>query len=244
MERKVEILNVGFNPSSYNSIIDCLLISKNRKGYVCFPDLYNIVRANEDKTLMHIYNNSTLTLPDGTPSKWLLKLKGYKHAITISGYWLCKELLTSNLSHYFYGTTEDNLKLLRDKLSHDFPDAKILGYKSPPYLQENQIKYNTNLEMDVKAIMNLKPDIIWVGISSPKQDILMYNYNPKSEGTIMIGVGAVLDYFAGTAFIGPEWIKKIGLRWILQLFHDPGRYLSRIIHIFCKVPILLIKGHL
>jgi N-acetylglucosaminyldiphosphoundecaprenol N-acetyl-beta-D-mannosaminyltransferase len=244
MTDKIKILNIGFNPLNYNEIVELLQDNKNRKGYICFPDLYNIIRANEDRFLFEIYNNSALTLPDGTPSKWFLRCKGIKNAATISGYWLCKKLLATNLSHFFYGTTEHNLNLMKQNISNSFPNANILGFKSPPQVSEELVTTDKQLAHDMGYILPLKPDILWIGVSSPKQDKIMAHFNSQCEGTIMIGVGAVFDYFAGTAYKGPEWAKKIGARWVFQLIYDPKRYLGRIIHILVKLPRLLITGHL
>jgi N-acetylglucosaminyldiphosphoundecaprenol N-acetyl-beta-D-mannosaminyltransferase len=241
MASSLKILNIRFNAWSYNDIVSYLQNNENRKGYICFPDIYNIIRANHDYRLLKIYNESTLTLPDGTPSKWLLKKKGVKNATTISGFWLCRKLLDTNLSHYFYGTTPVNLQLMEKRINQDFPKANIFGFKSPPVIDEDKITNNLKLDEEIGSIISLKPDIIWIGISSPKQDLLMYNYQSKAEGTILIGVGAVFDYFAGTAYMGPEWAKKIGLRWLFQLIYDPKRYISRILYIFIKLPILILK---
>lgn len=232
---KVDIINIGFNPIEYNAIVKFLLEKKNRKKYICFPDLYNILRANENKYLREIYNNSSLTLPDGKPSQFLLKLKGYKSE-TISGYWLCKKLLRTNLSHYFYGSLPENLILLEKYFRHNYPNAKILGFKSPPILSEYEIFDNKKITSDLNEIKLLKPDIIWIGISSPKQDFLMDIYKFNREGTVMIGVGAVFDYFAGNARMGPEWIKKIGLRWLYQLIISPRRYYYRLFYIAKTLP--------
>ncbi len=241
MNTKVEILNVGFNPTDYQQLLAFLSESKNRKGYVCFPDIYNILRANEDETLKNIYDSATLTLPDGKPSEFLLHRKGYKNAVTISGYWLCKKLLNTELSHFFYGSSDNNLKLMMNNIKKEFPGANIAGSKSPPFLEENQIAGNAVIKADLENIRKSKPDIIWVGISSPKQDLLMYYHNSAQEGTIMIGVGAVFDYFAGKAHMGPEWIKKLGLRWFYQLLMDPKRYYSRLAYIFLKLPVVVFK---
>lgn len=242
--KRIQILNVPFNPITYEELTSFFIDDKNRHGYVCFPDLYNIIRANEDDFLKGIYENSTLTLPDGKPSQILLKKAGIKNATTISGYWLCRQLLATTLSHFFYGTTPQNLQLMKEKITAEFPQAKVLGFKSPPFVSENELQLSKELAADMQYINSLKPDIIWIGLSSPKQDMLMHYYKTESKGTIMIGVGAVFDYFAGTAHMGPEWVKRIGLRWLYQLIKDPARYWSRLFYIFKKLPLLLIKGKL
>ncbi len=244
MNNKVIVLGVGFNPTNYSDLIQHLLAPENRKGYVCFPDLYNIIRANNDCDLFKIYENSTLTLSDGKPSQFFLKKKGFPNSTNISGFWLCHELLKTNLSHYFYGTTDANLIKLKENLCINFPTANILGFKSPPTVAEHEIAENELINYDVNEIYLLNPDIIWIGISSPKQDFLMNYFRKHVSGTIMIGVGAVFDYFAGVAYMGPEWIKKIGLRWLYQLIKDPKRYYKRVGYIFFNLPKIIIKYYL
>ncbi len=240
--KRIRILNIPFNPATYQELISFFGNENNRTGYVCFPDLYNIIRANEDDFLKNIYENSTLTLPDGKPSQFFLKRAGIKNATTISGYWLCRELLKTNLTHFFYGTTPQNLQLMKEKIFAEFPQAKIAGFKSPPFVSENNLQLNKELEADMQYINSLKPDIIWIGLSSPKQDMLMYYYKTETKGTIMVGVGAVFDYFAGTAHMGPEWVKKMGLRWLYQLVKNPKRYYVRLLYIFQKFPFLFFKN--
>ena len=240
-KEKVDVLGVGFNTMTYSEIITFLEKKENRTKYICFPDLYNIIRADKDNFLKSIYLNSTLTLPDGKPSQFFLRKKGYKNITTISGYWLCKKLFKSELKHFFYGTSEENLELMKNNIMKIHPKANVLGYKSPPFVLENEIESSDLIKKDISIIKKLNPDIIWIGISSPKQDLLMHYYHSNNTGTVMIGVGAVFDYFAGTAFMGPEWVKKIGLRWFYHLIIDYNRYSSRIFYILKNLPGLVIK---
>lgn len=242
IKEKVDVLGIGFNPMSYNEIIAFLLDKENRRKYISFPDIYNIVRSSKDPFLKSIYINSTLTLPDGKPSQFFLKRKGYDKVTTISGYWLCKKLLETKLTHFFYGTSNENLDLMESYFSKEHSSANILGYKSPPLISEEEISGSKIIKNDLEEIAKLNPDIIWIGISSPKQDLLMHYYHSLDKGTIMIGVGAVFDYFAGTAYMGPEWLKKMGLRWLYQLLRDPNRYYGRLFYVLRNLPPLILKN--
>jgi N-acetylglucosaminyldiphosphoundecaprenol N-acetyl-beta-D-mannosaminyltransferase len=241
IKEKVNVLGVGFNPMTYDEIVAFLQEAANREKYISFPDIYNIVRSSEDAFLKNIYNSSTLTLSDGKPSQFFLKKKGYKKAITVSGYWLCKKLLETELTHFFYGTSQENLELMETYFAKEHPSANILGFKSPPLILEEEIISSNLIKTDLEEITRLNPAIIWVGISSPKQDLLMHYYHSVNKGTIMIGVGAVFDYFAGTAYMGPEWLKKIGLRWLYQLIRDPKRYYGRLFYVLKNLPTLILN---
>ena len=242
IKEKVNVLGVGFNPMTYDEIVAFLQEKENRNKYISFPDIYNVVRSSQNIFLKNIYNNSTLTLPDGKPSQFFLKKKGYKKATTISGYWLCKKLLETDLTHFFYGTSQENLNLMKTYFLKEYPKANILGYKSPPFVLEEDINKNNFIKADLEEIAKLNPAIIWIGISSPKQDLLMHYFHSVNNGMIMIGVGAVFDYFAGTAYMGPEWLKKIGLRWFYQLIRDPKRYFGRLIYVLRHLTTIILKN--
>ena len=211
-------------------------------NYICLPDLSVIIAAQKDKTLAHILNNSLLTLPDGKPLEFIGKLKGAKGMSTISGYWLIKDLLNSNLSHYFYGSSPEKTNALVEKLQTEFPNSNITGFGSPPLLRLDEIENNPAIRNEIAVINQLKPDIIWVGISSPKQDYLMYHFNKHLQHGVMIGVGGVFDYLSGDTRKSPEWIKKIGLRWLYRLLQEPRRLWKKYFFTFWGFSGLLVKG--
>lgn len=195
----------------------------NNKGYICLPDLSVLTAAQKDTRLKEILNNSILTLPDGKPLELLGRIKGYKKVKTVSGYWLIKSLLDTEISHYFYGGTEETCKKLKDKLTELNPNSNIVGLSSPPFLNLEDIEGNPQMKQDIEEISKKDIDIIWIGISSPKQDYLMNYFHKELSHGIMIGVGGVFDYLAENKKISPEWVKKIGLRWLYRLAQEPKR---------------------
>ena len=216
---------------SMTNLVETTAFFKNynysNKGYICFPDMSVISTANKNTLLRQILNESTLTLPDGKPIEIASHFKGYHNTKTVSGYWLLHNLLNSELSHYFYGGNEETLSKLKAYLLTNYPKANILGYAAPPILKDDEIAGNDALKNDINNIKALKANIVWVGISSPKQDILMKYFHAKLDYGIMAGVGGVFDYMAGTHKKSPEWVKKIGLRWFYRLMQNPGRFWKR-----------------
>jgi N-acetylglucosaminyldiphosphoundecaprenol N-acetyl-beta-D-mannosaminyltransferase len=195
----------------------------SRKGYVCFPNTYVITKANKDSQLQNILNQSAQTLPDGKPLEYYARAKGEKMS-TVSGYWLCKSLLESNLSHYFYGASTETIAILEKKLKEEYPEARILGYQSPPMVSVEETKNHREIEKDMERIRLLAPDIVWIGMSSPKQDFLMHHWHQKLDHGVMMGVGAVFSYLAGTEKKSPEWMKQMGLRWVYRIMQDPRKH--------------------
>jgi len=202
-------------------------------GYICFPDASVIKDASKDSFLTEILNNSYLTMPDGKPSQLAAKLQGFGDVQTVSGFHLCKALLNSNLTHYFYGSDDEGLRKLRDRIEADFKQARVLGYKSPPFVSKAEIEKNQTIITDIEEINRLQPDLVWIGISSPKQDYLMHFHHKRLEKSLMLGIGGALLYFSDSSLKSPEWVKKIGFRWAYRLAKEPRRLWKKYFDTFC-----------
>lgn len=215
----------------------------DRPAYICFPDASVIREAGQDAQLRAILNAALLTMPDGKPSQLAARLQGFKDVRTVSGFHLCKALLQTDLTHYFYGGSEDMLTKIRLNLQANYPKAKILGFKSPPFVEKEAIETNAEIAGDIAAINRTLPDILWIGISSPKQDYLMHHFFQQLDKTIMMGVGGVFLYLADESLKSPEWMKKMGLRWAFRLAKEPARlwpkYLDTFKFLAANIPYFL-----
>lgn len=210
--------------------------------YICFPSTGGISKAYKDDNLKSIFNNSFITFADGKFTEFYAKLKGESSLKNVSGLDLLDKLLDEKkISHYFYGLTDDNLQELILKIKADHHNANVIGYKAPPWVELKDIPKNEQIMRDFNDINFLKPDILWVAISNPKQDYLMHHYVNHLEHGIMLGVGAVLMYKAGLMRKGPIWIKKIGMRWFFKMFEQPRRYFINVIPNLCFFLYLVIK---
>lgn len=221
---RINIYGTNFSNINMSQAIDFIKSYPFEKpGYICFPSTNVISKAYKNKDFQHTLNRAVLTLPDGRITELYARIKGIKNMKTISGFWMMRELLQTNLTHYFYGSNERNLSILKEKIENGFPQAKILGYKAPPFISVNEIFPNSIISQDIQIINRLKPNIIWVGISHVKQDFLMCHYSKYLNQGLMIGVGAVFLYMTGVIKKGPEWIKRLGLRWLIRLLQEPRR---------------------
>jgi len=192
-------------------------------AYICFPDASVVKEASADPVLTGILNRSLLTMPDGKPSQLVARLKGHKKVSTVSGFHLCKALLQTELTHYFYGGSDEMIPALQANLQREFPQARILGFKSPPFVKATDIAGSTQIKADIEQINQLRPDLVWIGISSPKQDYLMHHFHQQLDRSVMLGVGGVFLYLSDESLKSPEWIKKMGLRWAFRLMKEPKR---------------------
>jgi N-acetylglucosaminyldiphosphoundecaprenol N-acetyl-beta-D-mannosaminyltransferase len=201
-------------------------IAGQTKGYVCLVGVHGIMEAQRNWNLAKIYAGSMIAVPDGTPTVWVGHLQGFNWMRRVTGpdlmleVFRCKEL--TSCKHFFYGGKPGVAEELSVSLSRRFPGARIVGTYTPPYRDLNKSEED---ELIAK-ICELKPDIIWVGISTPKQEIFMRKYLPVFDTTLMLGVGAAFDFHTGRIKDCAEWIKRAGLQWLHRLLQDP-RHLWR-----------------
>ena len=186
-----------------------------------------VISANEDPKIAEMYAACSFAAIDGMPIVKIGRKKGLNcercAAPDIMGM-MFSESVRQNKTHYFYGgKDEDLLKKLRENLERDYPGIQIVGMYSPPFrpLTENEDKQVCD------EINSLHPDFLWVGIGAPKQEMWMWNHRDKIHGTVMLGVGAGFNFFAGALDKAPAWMEKASLEWFYRLVKEPKRLWKR-----------------
>lgn len=202
-------------------------LSLRRKGYICMAGVHGIMEAYRDPELSGIYAESRLTLPDGTPTVWVGRLQGQQQMERIAGPDLMREVFRRRefapYSHFLYGGKEGVAQELRERFAKQYPWANIVGASTPPY---RDLTLGEEREF-IARIRRLKPDIIWVGISTPRQERFMHRYLQRLDTTLMFGVGAAYDFHTGRIKDSPQWVKSIGMQWFHRLMQDPRRLWKR-----------------
>lgn len=188
-----------------------------------------IISAKEDPKIAEMYSRATMTAIDGMPIVKIGRKKGLDcercAAPDIMGM-MFEESVKQGKTHYFYGGKDEKVLVkLKENLQRDYPGIQIVGMYSPPF------RSLTEEEDDkiCKEINMLKPDFLWVGIGAPKQEMWMWNHQEKIHGTVMLGVGAGFNFFAGTLDKAPEWMEKACLEWLFRLCKEPKRLWRRYI---------------
>jgi len=219
----VDILGVAVDPLSMESAlghIECAL-SQRRKGYVCMIGVHGIMEAQRDPQLAQIYARSMLAVPDGMPTVWLGHWQGFGQMQRVAGPDLMLEVFRrpefAHCTHFLYGGKEGVADELRERLLQRFPSARIAGTYTPPF-RDLTLEEETEF---AARMQSLKPDLLWVGISTPKQERLMKRLLPLLESTLMFGVGAAFDFHTGRIKDSPQWVKRAGLQWLHRLIQDP-----------------------
>jgi N-acetylglucosaminyldiphosphoundecaprenol N-acetyl-beta-D-mannosaminyltransferase len=203
------------------------LIKKNCCSYITYSNVHVVVTAANDKFLMEAVNYAAIASPDGTPLVWAARLKGVSAIERCSGPDMMEKILKMSVEkgyrHYFYGGTSDNLEKLRQVIIQKYPGIKIAGMDSPPF----RVLTTEEDQATIDNINRESPDLIWVGLGAPKQELWMYEHQAKINHGIMLGVGAAFDFLTGKVRRAPEWARKIGLEWFCRLIAEPGRLWKR-----------------
>ena len=197
-------------------------LERLKGNYICVSNVHTTVMAYEDEEYRKIQNGGAICLPDGGPLSTLSIKRGFKGAERVTGPDLMDEIFTlsqkKGYTHYFYGSTDENLNLLKNKLMMKYPKLNIVGMYSPPFKDKIEIEKKEKID----KINSLNVDFLWVGLGAPKQEKWMYEHKNKI-GALMIGVGAGFDYFSGNINRAPKWMQNNNLEWFYRLIQEPKR---------------------
>jgi N-acetylglucosaminyldiphosphoundecaprenol N-acetyl-beta-D-mannosaminyltransferase len=238
--KRVNVLGVGISvlnlPSALTVIAEA--IGLRRKGYICVTGVHGVMEAQSDPAFKAILNNAMLCTPDGIPMVWAGRLNGFSEMDRVYGpdllLLVCDWSKKSGCRHFFYGGADGVAELLAEKLKTKFPGLDVAGTFTPPF-RPLTAREETKFQEQVR---NLRPDIIWVGLSTPKQEKFMAEYLSRLDTTLMIGIGAAFDFHSGRVRQAPRWMQRSGLEWFFRLCQEPRRLARRYLR---NNPLFLMK---
>jgi N-acetylglucosaminyldiphosphoundecaprenol N-acetyl-beta-D-mannosaminyltransferase len=226
---RANVLGVGVHaidlPSAASIIENA--IQQGRKGYVCVTSVHGVMEAQRDPQFRDILNHALLVTPDGMPTVWVGRLQGNSRMKRVFGPDLmlevCRRSAGTGVRHFLYGGNPGIADELAECLCRKFPDITVAGTFTPPF-QPLAPTEQLALERQMNAA---RPDIVWVGLSTPKQEKFMAANIHRFPCKIMVGVGAAFDIHTGHVKDAPKWIKDAGLQWAHRLWQEPGRLWKR-----------------
>ncbi|MFC4471064.1 WecB/TagA/CpsF family glycosyltransferase [Streptomyces xiangluensis] len=218
-------------------------IRKARQGHTDGPDAEGVLRgsdvhlsnaytlalADRDPELRGVLRSACLNLPDGQSVVWANQLlhRGTSLPSTrVYGPDLLLDVFAlsrlTELSHYLLGSTPQVLDALHRELRRRYPRARIVGMSSPPFrpLTAQELRQKT------EEIRSVAPDIVWVGLGTPKQDRWAAELC-EALPVVAVAVGAAFDFIAGTKPQAPRWMQHNGLEWLFRLGCEPRRLWRR-----------------
>jgi N-acetylglucosaminyldiphosphoundecaprenol N-acetyl-beta-D-mannosaminyltransferase len=202
-------------------------IRQGSRSYVTLTGVHGIMESVRNEEIRRAHNAAGLVLPDGMPLVWLLWEGGFKFADRVCGPDLMPALLNyteeTGYRHFLYGATPRTLELLQGNLKRKFPAAEILGAYAPPFRPAG----TDEDEAVVEAINASAAEIIWVGLSTPKQELWMARHRHRLSAPVLIGVGAAFDFHAGVVRQAPRWLQRSGLEWVFRMAMEPRRLARR-----------------
>lgn len=200
---------------------------------VAVTAMHGIAEARHSAAFRHILNSADLVVPDGTPLVWIARIKGRRLRRRVSGCDLvdnfCRES-GSSYRHFFYGGTPGAADKLARTLQEKF-GIIVAGTYTPPFRPLT----NDEEAALATAVEQASPDVIWVGLSSPKQENWMYEHRQKLKIPLMVGVGAAFDLNSGNVRRAPVWMRDNGLEWLFRLASEPRRLWRRYLITIPKV---------
>lgn len=206
-------------------VLDWIQIKKQR--YVTVTGVQGVVESHRDATVYRAHRQAGLIVPDGMPLVWIGRAMGYPKTERIYGpdlfLALCRRAQAEQWKIFLYGCTPQVLKALASHLHTQFPALLIAGSYAPPF---RQLTHLESKEV-VRVINTSGAHIVFVGLSTPKQELWMQEYGKKLGASVLVGVGAAFDFVAGTKKQAPRWMQRYGLEWLFRLSHEPMRLWRR-----------------
>jgi N-acetylglucosaminyldiphosphoundecaprenol N-acetyl-beta-D-mannosaminyltransferase len=186
---------------------------------------YNMAQRNLkfNEALKH----SDVLLPDGISIVWAKRFLDGTALKKIAGadlfHYEMNRLNESQGSCFFLGSTTETLQLIKAKAALEFPHVKVETY-SPPFKStfNNQ---DTNTMLD--AIRQFNPDVLFIGMTAPKQELWAYEHFKEIQANHICCIGAVFDFYAGTTHRAPQWLITLGLEWLFRFVSEPKRLWKR-----------------
>ena len=229
MANRVNVLGVGVSVLNLQSALEAIAgaVREKRKGYICVTGVHGVIEAQSDETFRKILNKAFLCTPDGMPMVWMGKIRGHSEMRRVYGPDLmlavCDYTRSRGFTHFLYGGGLGVAQELKVRLEQKLPGLRIVGALTPPFRPLNALE-----EADLAAQLRaLRPDLLWVGLSTPKQERFMAQYWQRLEATLLVGVGAAFDFHAGRVRQAPPWVQRHGLEWLFRLACEPRRLWKR-----------------
>jgi len=213
-------------------------INTSKKGYITVTGVHGIMESQRSEYVKSAHKNAWVVVPDGMPLVYIGRIRGHKNMRRCFGpdlmYALLEHSVKNRYTHFFYGGKDGVAQLLKQKLEQKIPGLQVIGTYTPPFRPLNDQEKNELIE----TVSQLKPHFIWVGMSTPKQELFMIEYLPLLDTNIMVGVGAAFDYHTDQLKRAPKWMQTLALEWLFRLIMEPKRLWRRYL---VNNPLFLVK---
>jgi N-acetylglucosaminyldiphosphoundecaprenol N-acetyl-beta-D-mannosaminyltransferase len=236
---RVDVLGVGVDAQTLDGAVERIgtWIAHREPNYVCVTSVHGVIASQDDDELRRIHDEAGMVTTDGMPLVWLSRraLRNGRGRETAAPpvervygpdlMWrIFERSALAGWRHFLFGSTPATLDRLAARLDERFPGRHVVGTHSPPQ------PFEPGDDADgaaAEAIAAARPDIVWVGLSTPKQERWMAHHVGRVGAPVLVGVGAAFDFLAGTKRQAPPWMRQAGLEWAFRLACEPRRLAGR-----------------
>jgi N-acetylglucosaminyldiphosphoundecaprenol N-acetyl-beta-D-mannosaminyltransferase len=219
------------------AILDRAARSEDRAWLACPTGAHGLVTAAREAGFLRILASADFVLPDGMPLVFLGRLAGFPAMDRVFGpdfmLEVCRRSATDGPGHFFCGGREGVAGELADRLRALFPGLRVNGIMTPPFHEPGE----GDLDAIASAFRASGAGVLWLGVSTPKQERWGAALRDRLTKGVIVTVGAAFDYNTGRVHRAPAPLQRLGLEWLVRLLQDPRRLLSRYARI---IPLFLL----
>ncbi len=188
----------------------------------------SVMHGRRDRRFLDACNQASIVLPDGVPLLWASHLLGAPIPGRVAGsdlFWeLCRVAERRSYSCFLLGSTARVLSKLEGILLRRFPRLRLVGSFAPPVSRVFPAEVNDDI---VRRVNAAGPDILWVGLGAPKQELWIHDNLMRLDTRLAIGVGAAFDICSGRVRRASPWMQRAGLEWFHRFLLEPRRLFRR-----------------
>jgi len=196
-------------------------------GYICATGVHGVMEARADSEVRRVLNRALINVPDGMPMSWVGHLQGFRNMDRVFGpdlmMAMCRLSVERGYRHFLYGGKPGVPALLSETLQREIPGLQVVGTYTPPFRSLT----SDEEEEVLSQVRESRPHILWVGLSTPKQELFMAKYVDYLQVPLMFGVGAAFDFHTGAIRDSSTWVKRSGFQWLHRLMQDPRHLWKR-----------------
>lgn len=197
--------------------------------YMACVNPHSLVVASRDPCFSNALQNADVLLPDGAGIILAARVLDIPVKERVAGFefflGLTEKLALRGGGHYFFlGSSKHVLDLIVARLRREYPNITVCGTYSPPFKETFSEKDNAQM---IEAINQATPDVLWVGMTAPKQEKWIYQNRDKLKVPFIGAIGAVFDFYAGTKKRSSPFWQKLGLEWLPRFLNEPRRLWER-----------------
>lgn len=226
---KTDVLGVGISAVSMGSATETVMnwVRHGEKHYIAVTGVHGVIEAQGDPDFKRTLNGAGLNVPDGMPMVWLSKAAGHRHVSRVFGpdfmLSISEAMAAEGMAAYYYGGGDGIAETLAAKLASRYPGLRTAGTHCPPFRDLSR-------EEEAQAVREINESgahVLWIGLSTPKQERWMARFRDRLEVPVLVAVGAAFDYNIGGIRRAPAWMQRAGLEWAFRLFQEPRRLWRR-----------------